>query len=87
MMFTVTIVEDLVAQRHLTPMFSYSPEEAKRTFRKMVETDGTPIYDSPQDFRLWYLGQWNSQSGEFEFERPELLMDGKEFTGVKNGTA
>lgn len=87
MMFTVTVVEDLVAKRHLTPMFSYSEEEAKRTFRKMVETEGTPIHDSPQDFRLWVCGEWNSQSGVFELGEPELLTDGKEFTGLKNGTA
>lgn len=51
---------------------------AKRWFGRLIKNDVTMSY-APEDFDLYYIGDYNPRTGEVFVNKPELVCNGKEF--------
>lgn len=51
---------------------------AKRWFGRLIKNDATMSY-APEDFDLYYVGNYNPRTGEIFVKTPELVWNGKEF--------
>lgn len=48
------------------PFFQKTHGEAERSFKQAVNDDQTTISKYPEDFDLYYLGEYNDQTGVFQ---------------------
>lgn len=45
------------------PVPFHNDQTAMRAFHKHASTEGTPINNSPSDFSIWRVGEWNDADG------------------------
>lgn len=69
-------VKDELNGSYHNPMFLQTGEtterEAIRIFKSTI--NNTPIWkDTPQDFTLYYLGAFDTNTGEFRNEKKEII--------------
>lgn len=58
-------VYDVKADHFSKPFFDESTANAIRGFEVVCNQDGTPFNQFPDDFRLYELGSFDRQTGEF----------------------
>ena len=60
-------------------------ELAKRDFMERFQTH-TTVHYAPEDFELWYLGNFDTNSGTFVQKKDDIkcIMKGEIFNGNKN---
>ena len=75
-MFTI---RDRATDSFGNPMFLVSPGQAIRSFTDEVNRadKDNQLYNHPDDFDLYYLGEYNSSSASFTSSGPEMLLIGK----------
>lgn len=56
-------VRDSKAGVYNTPFFQHQIGEAERTFRKLVNDNQSMISQFPDDYDLYYLGDYDDQTG------------------------
>lgn len=80
MKLKVCAVHDEMAKAYMRPMFVPAKGLAIRSFldeANRPDKENT-LYQHPEDFALYYLGEWDEETGEFEtLANPELLMSGR----------
>lgn len=59
----VFAVRDLKAESFGTPFFAVNAAVATRMFSAAISDDQTPVGRNPEDFALFRVGVWNSETG------------------------
>lgn len=62
-MFTI---RDAKAESFHNPFFQLSHGEAERSFRTAVNDEKTQLHKYPEDFDLYYLGEFDTNNGTFQ---------------------
>lgn len=65
-------IRDSKSEVFHTPFYAKTHGEAERNFAAVVNDDKTLVGQHPQDFDLFYIGEYNDLTGKFEtLETPE----------------
>ena len=68
----IVIIRDIKANAYGNPIFVNSIGGAVRSFGdEVIKTDGNPIAQHPEDFELYYAGDYEPETGEFTI-RPKF---------------
>ncbi len=79
-------VRDKLADTYIQPFVNHNDETAKRDFAKNINNPGTPIYSSPEDYSLHYIGEFNNTTGELISDQ-QLPLKIAEATQLKEAPA
>lgn len=66
MILKVFSIRDAKAGVFFNPFYKTSHGEAERDFHHAVNDDKTTLNRYPEDFDLYYLGQYDDNTGKFE---------------------
>jgi hypothetical protein len=79
MKYLVFTVRDRATDQYGSPMFLISVGQAVRSFTDEVNrADATNgLFAHPDDFDLYTLGSWDSDSGLFDAGVPQMVVAGK----------
>mgnify|MGYP000089878766 CR=1 FL=1 len=66
-------VYDSAAGMYLDPFVSPSQEFAIREFRRVVNKPGHQFNEFPEDYTLFYIGEFNPENGEIAANHPLSL--------------
>jgi hypothetical protein len=79
MIVHVFCIRDRATDQYSNPMFLLSNGHAIRTFTDEVnrKSDDNLIYHHPDDYDLYRLGEFNTDSGMFDTGVPEMVCVGK----------
>lgn len=58
-------IRDAKAEVFNTPFFQSTHGEAERSFRTAVMDEKTQLSKYPEDFDLYYLGEYDNNTGQF----------------------
>lgn len=73
-------VHDSKAEVYLPPMMLRTKGEAIRNIAQAAKTPNTSLHDSPSDFTLVELGEYNQISGELiPYDKPIIMGNVSEF--------
>lgn len=78
MIYTITAIFDVAVGAFNRPMFTRSTGEAVRLFTDETnrEAPDNPLYNHPEDYRLFNLGTYSDEDGSFNTPpKPELILD------------
>lgn len=67
------------------PFFQLSTGVAKRTFSDLVLDPRSFLYAHPEDYDLYFLGYYYSDSGRIESEHPRYVCSAAEFSAALKG--
>lgn len=56
-----------------TPFFTPREAVAKRMFKDLVSDSNTTVSKNPEDFSLYYLGEFDDEFGTFDSVKPTNL--------------
>lgn len=77
-------IKDRALNAYMRPFFAQTKGQAIRMFNDEINNADSPMHKHPDDYDLWYLGEWDDQTGrldnqgEYEHEfQPEQLAIGK----------
>lgn len=76
MIYSVYAIRDSVAGEYLAPMLDLSNATAMRNFRHTVMTTAGTMQTHRQDYDLYLIGTYNSESASFQSSAPELVLRG-----------
>lgn len=62
----VYTIRDSKAEVFNTPFFQKSHGEAERSFRELINDEKSMVSKYPEDYDLYYLGQYDDQTGTIE---------------------
>lgn len=80
----VSVIKDLKTGLFGQPIFSYNQNVAIRSFSDFVKSDVGVISTNPEDFSLYYLGEYNHEHGEFNTVFPEQIANATQFIRDKD---
>lgn len=66
MVLRVYSIRDAKAEVFNTPFYQKTHGEAERNFRTLVNDGKSTVNQFPEDFDLYYLGQYDDNEGKFE---------------------
>lgn len=64
MILKVFSIRDAKSEVYNTPFFQKTHGEAERSFRTAANDDKTQINKYPEDFDLYYLGEYDDNTGQ-----------------------
>lgn len=72
MIYQVCCVFDLASAAYMRPMFVAARGQALRSFTDEVNrrADDNVMFHHPEDFQLFYIGEWNDSDGFFNLVSP-----------------
>lgn len=79
MNYKICVVYDRIAQIYGVPNFTNSKGSTIRAFTDMINKpeENNQFYQHPDDYDMYYLGEFDDATGEFTVEeKPELLVRG-----------
>lgn len=71
-------VKDVKVGGYLKPFFVRSHGEAERAFMDTVNDPGTVLYKHPEDYQLYYLGEYDDEDGLFHTVSPQHIINGQD---------
>jgi hypothetical protein len=74
MLFGIYAVYDETAATYLPPFFLPNDAMAQRSFADAVMDEKHAFSKNIQDYTLFKLGQWESDSGDFEYVAPQMMQ-------------
>lgn len=79
MKLKIFAVRDRATDQYGNPMFLVASGQAIRSFTDEVNRkDATNLmYTHPDDYDLYELGEYDTESGRFETKNPEMIAIGK----------
>lgn len=77
-------IHDSKAEFYQRPFCGQAHGEAIRNFARAVNDDQTELYHNPEDFTLFYVGDFDMDKGHINPATPMALSNGIEH---KNGTS
>jgi len=57
-------IRDQKAEAYNTPFFQKTHGEAERNFKTLVNDPKSTVHQFPEDYDLYYLGEYNDQNGQ-----------------------
>lgn len=63
-MLNIYAIHDITAECFTQPFYAVNNATASRILSNVVSTPGSSIYDNPEDFRLYRIGQFDEQNGQ-----------------------
>lgn len=76
-------VFDNAAKVYGRPFFALNVAVAIRSFTTAVNDPATEFYANPQDFRLFEVGVFDVNTGQFETDVPHSICGGQDVKGNK----
>lgn len=68
-------IRDAKSEIFMTPFFQKTHGEAERTFKEAVKNENSLISKYPEDYDLYFLGEYDDQSGKMEIlDTPQHLI-------------
>ena len=82
MKMVIACVKDRATDAYGTPMFLVSVGQGMRSFSDEVnrESEENQLFRHPDDFDLYELGEYDTDSGSFDCFVPRLLARGKDIS-------
>lgn len=79
MILNIFVIRDRATDMYGTPMFMVSAGQAIRSFGDEINKadDKNQLYTHPDDFDLYSLGYFDTNSGQFVTTAPEQIAIGK----------
>lgn len=75
MLLKVFAVRDGKAEFYMSPFFQKTMGEAERSFRSLVNDEKSIVHQYPEDYDLYYLGEYDDQSGKLApLDAPQHLQ-------------
>lgn len=72
MILKVYSIRDEKAETFGSPFYQATHGLAERSFRQVVSDEKTNVNKFPEDYDLWYLGEFDSKTGKFDaLETPQ----------------
>lgn len=78
-------VQDKKAGFFGSPFFSLNDAMAARDFNNAAEEPGTLLNKNPEDFALYRLGSYDTESGSVESEKQPVWVSNVKIMEVSNG--
>lgn len=78
MILQVYSVMDTKVGAYLQPFFMRTRGEALRSFEQAVSEETSMFSKAKGDFQLWFLGEWNDNTGVFA-SHVELVIGADQF--------
>lgn len=76
----VVAIRDIKAEMWLKPTFETNEETAKRNFMIMVQDSETRLSQTPEDYSLYVIAEYNNDNATYEdFKENKLLCNGLDF--------
>ncbi|QXP08276.1 MAG: nonstructural protein [Arizlama microvirus] len=75
MLLKAFAVRDGKAEYYMNPFFQKTMGEAERSFRSLVNDEKSIVHQYPEDYDLYFLGEYDDQTGKFSpLEAPQHLQ-------------
>ena len=72
----VFAIYDIAAAAFMPPFYYPTKLQAIRAFTNLVNDHQSPVSQHPKDYRLFMLGEFNDEAGQFKnLDQPELLTN------------
>lgn len=80
MRYKILAVRDRALDAYGQPFFASSTGGAIRSFADEInrKAEGNQLNKHPEDFDLYYLGEFDDNTGEFDPSRPSQIAVGKD---------
>jgi hypothetical protein len=78
MKMKIYAVRDRATDQYGTPMFMIGNGQAIRSFGDEMNNKESQLNKHSDDYDLYTLGEWDSDTGEFTTEKPKQLAIGKD---------
>lgn len=75
----VSAIKDLKTGLFGQPIFSYNQNVAIRSFSDFVKSEKGVLSTNPEDFSLYYIGEYDHEHGEFKTVYPEQIANATQF--------
>lgn len=76
MQLKIYSIRDSKGEVYNTPFFQKTHGEAERNFRQLVSDEKSLVSKYPLDFNLYYLGDYDDQTGKIEpLKAPQHIME------------
>ncbi len=84
MKLVVCAIRDRAIDSFGQPMFTQAVGQAMRTFTDEVnrEDKANPLFNHPEDFDLYYLTDFDTETGIFDVSTPRQIAIGKDVKRV-----
>lgn len=76
MIYPVFSIRDSVLDAFEPPFLALHDAAAKRTFRNLLDDSGSPYCQNKEDFSLWRVGSFDTDSGSINSIDHVRLMSG-----------
>jgi hypothetical protein len=93
-MLKIFSIRDAKTEVFNTPWFQRTHGEAERNFRKLVSDPKSNVHAYPEDYDLYYLGEYSETEGKFKtLDTPQHVCkaiqyakeEGPSLTNLQNG--
>lgn len=76
MLLKIYSIRDTKGEVFNTPFFQKTHGEAERNFRQLVSDEKSLVSKYPLDFNLYYIGEYDDQTGKIEpLTAPQHIME------------
>jgi hypothetical protein len=85
MQLQIFAIYDKKAEAHLNPFFLSQKGQALRELQQAVQNEKTMIFQYPEDFSLWKLGDFDNRTGILiPLVKPEFLEEASVYAKDKS---
>lgn len=81
----VFVICDVKAGMFYPPSVSNTRYEAVRTFTDVVNDRSLPFVKHPEDYRLFYIGDYDNVSGQIDGCTPEFVASASDLVPTNGG--
>ena len=75
MVLKIYSIRDSKGEVYNAPFYQKTHGEAERNFRSLANDEKSTIFQYPEDFDLWYLGEFDDNKGEFKpLDTPQHML-------------
>lgn len=85
MKLKVYSIRDAKAEAFNPPFYKHTHGEAERDFHQLAKKSDSMVAQYPEDYDLWYLGDFDDQSGKVTpLETPQHIIKAVQLTQQNN---
>lgn len=80
----VVAIRDAAMDEFMNPWTVPAVGMAVRGFGDEVAKEGTPLFAHPEDYELFLIGEFDSQTGALSMQNPQSLARAKDYKPVRS---